>query len=70
MFLMLCTQLFFTDNTTLFISGKSVDTPNFELQKVNEWLEAKTLSLNTKDRLFLYTIKLLRKLNCLWLFQY
>ena len=64
----------FADCTNLFISDKSINTlfskANLELQKVNEQFKPNKLSLNTKKSVFPYTIEILRKITCLWIFQY
>ena len=67
-------SIIFVDNTNLYISDKNLNTlftgANLELQKTNEWFKANKLSLNKKNHCFPYTIKVLRKKTCPWLFQY
>ena len=66
--------IIYADDKNLFISDKNDNTlftrANLQRHKKNEWFKASILSLTTKNQCFLYTIKVLRKINCPWLFQY
>ena len=66
--------IIYAEDKNLSISDKNDNTlftkANLQRHKKNEWFKANILSLTTKNQCFFYTIKVLRKITCPWLFQY